>query len=701
MSVSVPVEFIASLSTEAQQKICDDLFFKRVEEGGKRFGGRKIASSQKSITAFLSDETHIHLPFAYCRDQFPDFFQKYQRETNANLMKVPYILRGTLRNTVDCNQPKVVDEARECLQTKRTVWLNMYPGFGKTRIATTMTAICGRKAIIVCNMEVLLKQWYSTFKAVTNARCIVLGGKNKSVYHEEIQALKNEAETTNAKIRQEYEAELKAYDEAFAQYKSSHPQIMTDGDDSGSGSDDDDESEDDDSGSESELEDAMFGDDEDDEDDDDEILAPLRKQRRLERAEKKRQRAAAKKERAARRKERARRHKEREAARARREREIQKILKLKKPKKPKYVKAKRFTRPKLSGNAMEDLDKYDVFICTDRSLPSVFHLAKHIGTLVMDESHQFMTSNRISALLKFHPRYVIACSASLHLIKNGLEPSVYSIIGGADTRIWRPITKPFYVIRFDTNIPIAIKNNYLNEVAYHDTISQAFTSVDRNNLIYMWTRLNVLHHKIMILTLSVPHAIELTEMLRRLLPTYRVNHFTGKTKEMYTDCDVLVGTFSKIGTGFDGATSAPDWDGRQFGLMLFVGMTRSMAWLEQLAGRVFRADLPVMVDFVDACSLLEGHFKERLAWCSLYDSCRTRRVEECATVDEAFLKTIDEDVQYALRKIKLRRFDNGNTNGGKKRSRTEDEEDRAVQPAPPKRSKEEMIAFLKQQAKKV
>ena len=94
---------------------------------------------------------------------------------------------------------------------------------------------------------------------------------------------------------------------------------------------------------------------------------------------------------------------------------------------------------------------------------------------------------------------------------------------------------------------------------------------------------------------------EMTDVLYRLLHSdseegrrYVVEYLDGKKKEC-GNCDVLLGTHKKMGTGFDEQNSIIDFEGATANTLLFLGSIKDETLMYQLAGRVFRSDEPTVI----------------------------------------------------------------------------------------------------------
>lgn len=115
-------------------------------------------------------------------------------------------------------------------------------------------------------------------------------------------------------------------------------------------------------------------------------------------------------------------------------------------------------------------------------------------------------------------------------------------------------------------------------------------------------------HKIMLLTWSKSHVQTLYTALQNR--GISVDYLTG-TKSKYVDSQVLLGTISKVSTGFDSKNVAIDFDGMDISMMIFLASTKSFNLHIQSIGRAFRSANPVIFDFVDDNRISQSHWKAR------------------------------------------------------------------------------------------
>ena len=251
----------------------------------------------------------------------------------------------------------------------------------------------------------------------------------------------------------------------------------------------------------------------------------------------------------------------------------------------------------------------NVIVCLDQRIDKIPPgVLESIGFLILDEAHKLCTPSKVHALLATQPKYVVAETATLSR-DDGMESMIHSMCGNhAITRI---STKPFNVIKLMTGIcPEVVQGakgadwNALVDTIYKDPI--------RNKMIVEMIRDNIAKgFKIIVLTLRKDHVTMLQGMLREI--GIRCDVMLG-TKKSYSDSDCLLGTVSKIGTGFDERTNCPDFGGRRADLLIYCASTKKEAVMEQNFGRVCRASFPSVIHLVDDNPIIKKHWTICKKW---------------------------------------------------------------------------------------
>lgn len=230
-----------------------------------------------------------------------------------------------------------------------------------------------------------------------------------------------------------------------------------------------------------------------------------------------------------------------------------------------------------------------------------------IGTVIYDEVHEFCTPTRVRCFLGIQPRYIISASATIKR-EDGMHDILQSVCGTHS--VMKISKKPFNVFKYITGIDIPIQKNARGTTDWARYCNDLCSNEDRNIMILDIVRKNP-DHKILILTWRKTHVDFIHDCLVQM--DISADKMAGN-KKTYNDSRVLVGTISKIGTGFDERAACDDFNGIRINMLILVGSMRSVSLLEQVAGRCFRADFPQIICFVDASSISENHWKVARRW---------------------------------------------------------------------------------------
>jgi hypothetical protein len=253
-------------------------------------------------------------------------------------------------------------------------------------------------------------------------------------------------------------------------------------------------------------------------------------------------------------------------------------------------------------------DEHDVVIVTVGYIEKIPpNIRKTFGTLIIDEAHSFCTKTRITSLLNFEPEFIIAETATFDRPDGG-EVMMKTIVGLEMIHI--PLKKQFKVIKVNTNIKPESKLNARGKVDWNHLIKSLVSNSNRNDLITSWI-LNNINQKSLLLTDRKELITEITKRLDHHNIKY---DFLCGNKKTYSDSPILLGTYSKIGVGFDEKNACPDFSGIRISLVYMCFSTKQHWLLEQSAGRGFRSDFPTIVDFVDDHKICQSHYKKREKW---------------------------------------------------------------------------------------
>jgi superfamily II DNA or RNA helicase len=271
------------------------------------------------------------------------------------------------------------------------------------------------------------------------------------------------------------------------------------------------------------------------------------------------------------------------------------------------------------GQSKVDEDKIKVIIVMDTRVKNIpLNILREIGLLIFDEAHCLCTQSRVAAILSFTPKYVVAMSATLER-DDGMESMIYSVCG--KKIISKLSTKPFDVYKYMTKIVPETEIGNNGQLNYGKMMSSLCLNEMRNKMIKDIVAKNP-ERKIMILTSLKEHINVLLKDFKEL--GEKVDFLAG-VKKSYSDSRILLGTFSKIGTGFDEKNACADYNGIRIDMLILASSIKKHSLLEQNVGRVFRADFPTVYHLVDEHNIFKRHWSFVKKW---YTS-RNGKIIEC------------------------------------------------------------------------
>lgn len=250
-----------------------------------------------------------------------------------------------------------------------------------------------------------------------------------------------------------------------------------------------------------------------------------------------------------------------------------------------------------------------VVICTSGVLEKMDpEIRSSFGTVILDEVHSFCTRTRICTLLLVEPTYVIAETATFER-PDGMEIMVRSVIGYNDIVV--PLKKKFNVYKVETGVKPTVKLDWRGKMIWHEYISSLVKDEYRNQIIVSWIIKNSTSRKILILT----DRKEMIENITVLLDEKNIEYdYLFGSKKKYRDTNILLGTWGKIGVGFDEKTACEDFSGRRIDLVFLLFTTKQTWLVEQSVGRAFRSEMPAVIDFVDDHKTSKNHYQSRQRW---------------------------------------------------------------------------------------
>lgn len=220
-----------------------------------------------------------------------------------------------------------------------------------------------------------------------------------------------------------------------------------------------------------------------------------------------------------------------------------------------------------------------------------------IGLMVIDEAHKVMAAKTSKVMDYVQPRYLIGLSATPYRpdALNKLFPLFFGLHPKIERKFWRK----HIVYRVRTGFTPTLQQQWNGKLDWNLVLESLAQKQERNEMI-----VNLIcdhpDRTFMVLTKRLSQGDYLEQQLRQRGQT--VTSLLRSKQDYDPDARVLIGTVSKIGTGFN----HPALDA----LLLASDVEQ---YFVQYLGRVFRRPdgIPLIFDLVDNHASLEKHYRTR------------------------------------------------------------------------------------------
>ena len=281
------------------------------------------------------------------------------------------------------------------------------------------------------------------------------------------------------------------------------------------------------------------------------------------------------------------------------------------------------------GSGKSPIENGRVFICMyKRAMKIPKKIRKKIGFLIIDEAHTFCTADKVESLLCVRPDKILIETATPDR-SDGMETCMH-LLGGSHC-IEVTNEKPFKFYFIQTGIDF---NPDPNKV-WTDLLKLQMESDERNDIIYRIAKRHA-HIKQMFIASRKEHC----KMIKKELESE--GHECAELYGTIKKCDTkqfLVGTSSKMGTGFDEKNACKNFKGAASQL---VWLLHSFAEIEpwiQTVGRGMRHPKPKFIMLVDNTSITKRHIRESKKWVERFNgevvNISVKKIDEFVIPDES------------------------------------------------------------------
>lgn len=254
-------------------------------------------------------------------------------------------------------------------------------------------------------------------------------------------------------------------------------------------------------------------------------------------------------------------------------------------------------------------EHYDIIILMNlriKNLPQ--NIIDEIGYLIIDEAHMICTKENVKNILKLNPRYVLSLTATLR--RNRDKDMITALCGDKmvirntnDDNVKEEDFKLITVHRIKTYFKPEFVINFKTQKPDYNIMKKSLVTNDDRN-IYICHKILKNFEKSIVLTELESHVHVLKEMLICLGLTCDT---MSKNKKNYKDSQVLIGTMSKISTGFDEKNLCMDFKGELSKKLYILCTTKSVCRIVQSSGRIRNKEAEIYI-FVDNHSIYDRHW---------------------------------------------------------------------------------------------
>lgn len=270
--------------------------------------------------------------------------------------------------------------------------------------------------------------------------------------------------------------------------------------------------------------------------------------------------------------------------------------------------------------------KANIYICLHRRWDKLStDIRSRVGLVIIDELHLFCNKTGVEAILAFPcAKHYIGCTATPTRSRSGLDTILDYMFG--ENRVTTEHNLNITMLKLETDFRSGCSDSWLE--VYKGLIYKK----RRNKKIVKLAALLVEYgHKPMLVTNEKEHV----ELLHSMLIEEEVNaDYIHGDKPNYNDCDVLVGNMQKCGTGFDEESYCTDFGGKRIDVVILCCSIGNVEGLEQILGRSFRADHPIIIYLVDNEKMIVKHWNLAVKWAySLNDTKKDKTEDACNIIE--------------------------------------------------------------------
>lgn len=222
---------------------------------------------------------------------------------------------------------------------------------------------------------------------------------------------------------------------------------------------------------------------------------------------------------------------------------------------------------------------------------------KQFELVVLDEIHLLCAPHSLAGVLCTSPKRILGLTAT-----PGSKSSICEMIVGPKTFDSSMIKR--WSISFP-RITSGLDKNFTGFKGYGDALNEVLGSdVYLAQIARMINFFVKCGERIIVITMRTGLSDRLYDHLKDDFSC----QILGQKSKILKNCDIIIGTHKMIGTGFDLSNYIDDFDGKNAGVVFFLGSIKDPTLLYQICGRSFRSDMShAIYPIVEDITVFKNH----------------------------------------------------------------------------------------------
>lgn len=232
-------------------------------------------------------------------------------------------------------------------------------------------------------------------------------------------------------------------------------------------------------------------------------------------------------------------------------------------------------------------DDVDVVITYSQRIDGRADLFGRFEVVVLDEIHLLSSRVALASILSTSPKRVLGLTAT-----PGDRDAISQMIVGPQT-FTSVYVKKWYLC-FPKVYTDLDNSNYQGQTGYTNAIND-ITNCEAymEKIICIIKYFRLIDERIILITMRTDARDQLADKIKKEIGC-SIGVLSTENKEC-PNADIIAGTYKMIGTGFDLTNYVADFDGKQAGVMIFLGSIKDKTLMHQISGRAFRSELSLAI----------------------------------------------------------------------------------------------------------